>query len=69
MTKHCELQPGTSTAPLPMRYASMGYTFVGSTSSGYGSIDLLKFLNIDCTVVRNIWKCMYTEKKNVKWIK
>ncbi len=63
MTKHCELQPGTSTAPLPMRYAFMGYTFVGSTSMRYSSIELLKSLNI------HNWKCMYTEKKNGKWLK
>ncbi len=42
------LQPDTSMAPLPMRYASMGplpmrYASMGLTSMGYISIELLIF--------------------------
>jgi hypothetical protein len=37
------LLPDTSTAPLPMRYASMEYTSMGFTSMGYASIELLNF--------------------------
>jgi hypothetical protein len=33
----------TSTAPLPMRYASMGYSSMGFTSMVYISIELLNF--------------------------
>jgi hypothetical protein len=35
------LQPDTPTAPLPMRFASMGYTSMGFTSRLYTSIQLL----------------------------
>ncbi len=34
-------QPDTSTTPLPMRCASMGYTSMGFTSMGYTSTELL----------------------------
>ncbi len=43
----------TSTAPLPMGYASMGYPSMGYTSMGFTSMwytskyTALKFLNID----------------------
>ncbi len=37
------LQPDTSTTPLPMRYASMGYTSTGFPSMGYTSTKLLNF--------------------------
>jgi hypothetical protein len=37
------LQPDTSMAPLPMRYASMGYTSIEFTSMGHISIELLNF--------------------------
>jgi hypothetical protein len=35
------LQLDTFTAPLPMRYASMGYTSKGFTSMGYSCIEIL----------------------------
>jgi hypothetical protein len=37
------LQPDTSTTPLPMRYASMGYTSIGFPSMGYTCTKLLNF--------------------------
>jgi hypothetical protein len=39
---------------LPMRYASVGYTSMGFTSMGYMYFyRALKFVSINCTVVRN----------------
>ncbi len=47
------LQPDTSTTPLPMRYASMGYTSIGISFCGICFYKAFKCFSIDCTVVRN----------------
>ncbi len=55
ITNKQRLEPNTSTPPLPLRYASMGYmyffriSFRGIYSYFYKA---LKFFSIDCTVVR-----------------
>jgi hypothetical protein len=61
------LQPDTSTTPLPMRYASMGYTYFYRISFyGIYFYKALKFFSIDFIVVRNTWKYKYTLKQKVK---